>query len=121
MPLGGADSRPLIFLSEVTDALYEDRAGFLTFLEQEGFRVVPGEQQQYRFQPAAAQAELPPRLTEALLVVQLHDQTPIPADKAYGMRFESWLAQQAQQAGKTPGQTLLRPFTRPVARGQRTV
>ena len=107
-PLGGADARPLIFLSEVTDALYEDRAGFLTFLEQEGFRVVPGEQQQYRFQPAAAQAELPPRLTEALLVVQLHDQMPIPADKAYGVRFEAWLAQQAQQAGKTPGQTLLR-------------
>ena len=51
---------------------------------------------------------MPPLLTDALLVVQLHDLTPIPSDKAYGERFESWLAQQAQQAGKTPGQTLLR-------------
>ena len=39
----------MIFLAEVTDALYEERAEFISFLEQEGFRVVPGKQQQYRF------------------------------------------------------------------------
>jgi TIR domain len=102
------DAAPIVFLTEVTDDLYVDRAGVDSFLTQAGIRVVPGKNQQYRFSPEPAEAEIPPLLTSATLVVQMHGSIPIPSDEAYAGGLDAWLFAQAKEAGKEPGKTLLR-------------
>lgn len=103
------ESGSVVFLAEVTEPLQDERKNFITFLEQEGIRVVPEKNRQYRLQPERAKNELPALLKQATLVVQLLDTIPIPAVKGFEKDgFEPWLHERAKACGKTPGETLLR-------------